>query len=136
MNRDEIYGHTTRQWAFETVLQHMRKQRQPAQDAAEGCRYRFTNEDGVVLMCAAGCLIPDSRYEPSMEGRMVSEVIDDYELHDLFEYTFSLVRAMQQNHDLPAQNGLVGEEWLVSFERRMLETAGNYGLTYTAPEAA
>lgn len=50
------------------LLTQMRQARAAEDDGTEFCRYRMTLEDGTVLRCAVGCLIPDRAYDPLIEG--------------------------------------------------------------------
>ena len=55
------------QKTFNIVVRHLRKQGKQAivkDGVGNNCRYR--TPEG--LKCAAGCLIPDKKYRPSMEG--------------------------------------------------------------------
>jgi hypothetical protein len=57
------------QRTFDHIVRHMYKQGKPA--ASEGgCYYRTANSDfgGPQLSCAIGCLIPDDKYDESLEG--------------------------------------------------------------------
>jgi hypothetical protein len=68
---------TTEQEVFNTVVRHLRKQGCKAmarENNPDGvfdaiCKYRLETDDGTVLKCAAGCLIPDEAYEDSLENR-------------------------------------------------------------------
>ncbi|WP_278939172.1 hypothetical protein [Pseudomonas helleri] len=53
----------TEQQIFDQVVTHLAKQRKGAHLEEKGCAYR--GEGG--SMCAAGCLIADSEYEPAMD---------------------------------------------------------------------
>lgn len=46
---------------------------------AEGgdCLYRMEDTDGVTRACAVGCLIPDSVYDPGMEGPIKGGSVDN-----------------------------------------------------------
>lgn len=54
----------TEQQIFDQVVTHLAKQRKGAHLEEKGCAYR--GEGG--SMCAAGCLIADSEYEPAMDN--------------------------------------------------------------------
>lgn len=60
----------TAQEVFETVATHLLKQGGQARNE-EGCAYRAP--DG--SKCAAGCLIPDDLYDPSIEGKAIWALI-------------------------------------------------------------
>lgn len=58
---------------FERVRDHLLRQgRRSRPEGANlemsGCLNRTIAEDGTVLMCAVGCLIPEDRYDPRTEG--------------------------------------------------------------------
>lgn len=59
-----------KQQIFDTVATHLLDQGKPALDAEGFCRYR--TESG--LMCAVGCLIPDEKYTPKIEGIPVGNI--------------------------------------------------------------
>lgn len=87
-----------RQETFNTVVTHLRNQGCKSQDDKQ-CMYRGPNG----TKCAAGCLIPDSKYDPSFENSQVTEsriaTVIRSEGHDLF-----LVRELQKIHDnVPTQ---------------------------------
>lgn len=52
---------------FDTVATHLLTQKKRATNT-HGCAYR--GENG--LKCAVGCLIPDSKYDPELEGSCAS----------------------------------------------------------------
>lgn len=61
------------QSVFNKVVTHVVQQGRPAikcdgEGVAYSCRYRLPLEDDTVLMCAVGCLIPDSAYSDTIEG--------------------------------------------------------------------
>lgn len=56
-------GLYTRQEIFDIVVTHFRRQRRPAIGSDGQCVYRTRSYD----MCAVGCLIPDSAYEPAWD---------------------------------------------------------------------
>lgn len=60
----------SKQEIFDTVVNHLHKQGKPA-EVGNTCRYR--TEDG--LMCAVGCLIPDDKYKPEMEGHVAYDIL-------------------------------------------------------------
>lgn len=58
----------TLQEMFDKVAAHLLKQNRKAISAdGRSCMYRAPNGD----QCAAGCLIPDDKYSPEMEGKTV-----------------------------------------------------------------
>lgn len=60
-----IYGRTMQQ-AFDEIVTFMRKQGRQSRNEY-GCVYRHAEG----LRCAVGCLIPDEKYSPDMEGHNV-----------------------------------------------------------------
>lgn len=82
----------TNQETFDTVVAHLRKQ---------GCRAGIKNaclyRDGD-RKCAAGCLIPDDKYRPDMEGKSVYQTPVCQVLHEL-RHNIELVADLQTVHD-------------------------------------
>ncbi len=105
----------TKQETFDKVVNHLRKQGRRA-TRGPSCAYRSL--DGA--MCAAGCLIPDSKYRPDMEfntceKRVVSIVLVE-EGHDV-----AFVKKLQGIHDR-----LTVDRW----ERALDDLARDEGLCY------
>ncbi len=80
------------QVTFDTVISHLRKQNAKSVywddvGMTEACAYR--GHEG--RKCAAGCLIPDSKYLPQMESKIVGMLSEG---HDI-----KLVGELQQIHD-------------------------------------
>jgi hypothetical protein len=65
----------TKQEIFDRVWNHLNAQgRAAAKQTPLGqgaCQYRAKLEDGTVLSCAVGCLIPDELYDEKLEGQTV-----------------------------------------------------------------
>ena len=137
----------TNQQIFDRVLTHLRAQGEAAavayfsdpdnSNVSYDCRYRLTKDDGRKLMCAAGCLIPDDKYDPKLEGfratssdvmpvMMVSLGIEQSEGDgEQVWKTVDLIGDLQLAHDTQlAEDGL--SEW----EERMATIAGYHKLTY------
>lgn len=57
----------TEQETFDIVVKGILAQGRPSM-AYGACRYRHTLEDGTVLKCSVGMLIPDHRYTSKIEG--------------------------------------------------------------------
>lgn len=92
----------TNQEAFDKVLTHLRKQGKAAVGENENsgdteCLYRSEQADGTVLMCAAGCLLPDELYHRNMEGIAVSDYPEIFV--DKLGLDIGLLRQMQSAHD-------------------------------------
>jgi hypothetical protein len=60
----------TSQEIFDIVVSHLRKQGLKSGNSLV-CLYRGPNE----MKCAIGCLIPNSSYFKSMEGKLIDELI-------------------------------------------------------------
>jgi hypothetical protein len=85
------------QATFDKVVAHLRRQRAKATGSFGLCVYRSTDDK----KCAVGCLIPDHKYSPSLEGQSLEvefanelKAIVEEEGHDL-----ALVRQLQVIHD-------------------------------------
>lgn len=52
---------------FFYVKAHLIQQGQPAR-IGPNCYYQMCGEDGKILRCAVGCLLPPEKYDPSYEG--------------------------------------------------------------------
>lgn len=68
---------------FDKVSAHLLEQNERSEVQGTGCAYRGPNG----LMCAVGCLIPDERYDESLEG---------FEVH-----TMPVLRAVFGTSDVP-----------------------------------
>src|SRR5260221_13116364 len=90
---------------FDTVKEHLWKQNRKSSRYSGGCFYR--GPDG--LKCAAGCLIPDEDYKPSMEGRYIYGL--SYFKKKFNDKELKLVQALQDIHD-----GYDPSQWSVEFE--------------------
>lgn len=64
----------TKKQIFNKVKKHLLTQLERAEYQNE-CRYKYMplDEDGVLLQCAVGCLIPDKYYDNSIEGSAVTD---------------------------------------------------------------
>jgi hypothetical protein len=103
------------QEAFETMVQHLRKQgrRSVLDDVSQACVYR--SPDG--LKCAIGALIPYSEYKAEFEGKPVTALFD----YGLFESLDALLLINMQNvHDFTPV-----DKW----EERFQDLAEEYDLT-------
>jgi len=91
----------TDQEVFDRVALHLLTQNKKSEyTEAEGtipfCKYR--NSEG--LSCAVGCLIPDDKYDISIEGGSVESMKVSMILDDLgFGYNTSLLINLQHIHD-------------------------------------
>lgn len=120
----------TKQETFDTVVAHLRKQGRKS-EGKDFCLYR--GADG--LMCAAGCLIPDSKYRQDFEGlgcftRSARPSGEPYTGNVVQNCLTQLghdpqfVKRLQSIHD-----DVDIEYWEGSFE----ELAEEFELIYTAP---
>lgn len=90
---------------FDTVVTHMLKQGEKSLEEAS-CKYR-TEKDDKVLMCAAGCLIPDDKYEKRFEGCTVDSI--DYFVDKYTPEELDLIRHLQSAHDSSSFDNFVEE---------------------------
>lgn len=90
-------------------------------DGGLRCKYRLTKQDGTVLKCAVGFLIPESQYKSTMEDTEVLDlkvkfpkafvhILKKFKLED-DEIFGELLRDMQQIHDFHKTS-----EWPEQFE--------------------
>ena len=94
----------TQQGTFDTVLAHARKQgkKSLAHNDQSSCLYR--NEDG--LMCFVGVLIPDDRYQETMENQTANyegEAIHKKEVGNLlkelgYDTTFCRIKCIHHRN--------------------------------------
>jgi len=61
-----------KQKTFNTIARHLLAQKRKSMTPMEDCRYRMELRSDKVLKCAIGCLIPDDKYRPSLEGKAVT----------------------------------------------------------------
>jgi hypothetical protein len=104
---------------FDIVARHLFTQGERA--LADGvCAYR----GGAGRKCAVGVLIPDSLYNPKLEGRTLCKAsVEFYGFPDYFNTNFGLLRSLQRVHDF--------EEFWDSTETMkaaLLEVAQSYKL--------
>ena len=62
---------------FDAVKKHLLTQNRRASffsDNIERCRYRVETEEGEVLKCAIGCLIPDDLYDKDFETNSIYDL--------------------------------------------------------------
>lgn len=97
----------TPQDLFEAVVRHLAQQGRQAIGVNGWCAYRGSNG----AMCAIGCLIPDSLYDPRVEGLDVTGLIDMAAVDNLgvlgrlMEKYGSLLGELQGLHDDAVCNG-------------------------------
>jgi hypothetical protein len=116
---------STAQEVFDFVVNHLLTQNKKAQQGAGGCKYRLSLEDGSVLRCAAGCLIPDELYDERIEGRLWNGMDgvgneNPARRYGAMEHQ-GLIRSLQYIHD-----EYTPEQW----RDRLEQEAKNYFLTF------
>lgn len=83
------------QEAFTKSATHLLTQKAKAVASVEDSSCRYLSPDG--LMCAIGCLIPEGKYNPRMEGSTIYDVWSMFSfLHNL---DFELLQDLQIVHD-------------------------------------
>lgn len=116
MNKQEI---------FDKVIQHARTQNKTAINKQNECVYRTKNG----LKCFIGCLIPDDKYEPFMEGITISSILilDAIGIpnNQRTKQNLSFLRQLQIIHD-----GCPVDKW----EEELQSFAKQYDLIYNPPD--
>lgn len=97
----------TTQEIFDTVARHLLTQNVKSTGGQGGCKY--LGDDG--LKCAVGCLIPDEKYDPKIEGRGVDEVTSFLPFH-VTGKRLDLLCTLQELHD-----GKYPRDWRVGLHR-------------------
>ncbi len=131
-------GKWSSQEAFDHVWNKLTEQGRPSverrdvgigdEDFGWRCVYRKIEPDGTVLKCAAGWLLNDEDYSPTLEGSIAFNN-RRFGMNDS-----TLLIAMQGAHDGAFREaGENGEAWLPVFHKRMRDIAEKFGLT--VPEA-
>lgn len=122
----------TDQEIFDKVREHFITNRNPPGGQALGsgdfrCQYR--GPDG--SKCAAGVLIPDDKYDPSIEGCKFAGLMRDGKIDlDIKEDQVTLVAVLQRNHDVCARACVKTGNFHVMFEERLMEIAHEWRLTW------
>lgn len=123
MNNQEI---------FDKVANHFKNQKVASarieEDGNRPCLYRKIEDDGTVLSCAAGCLIPDEEYSPSFEGLSIMNLIMTGRIPSLVGQDSVLLSALQKVHDAASREetqSLLTSETAVA----MRKTAIDFGLS-------
>jgi hypothetical protein len=109
---------------FDFVMHKMIEQSQPSirtgPNGTPGCAYR--GEKGT--KCAAGFFIPDDLYSEDLEGKsLLAESVNQLECFK--EKSLSLLRAMQQAHDLSSEDP---DNFMEQFRNRMRSVADYFEL--------
>ena len=85
--------HATAQEVYSQVRNHMLTQGIQSMIEFHGCQYR--GPDG--LKCAAGCLVSDKEYLPTMEGKVWAYLVDRKMVPGAHR---ELISALQAIHDI------------------------------------
>lgn len=105
---------STGQEVFDFIAHHLLTQNEKAlhieEDGEQNCKYRLKKEDGTVLRCAAGCLIPDEDYKDEIEGEKWVAAIEKMKITDKHN---SIISGLQSIHDF--QKVEVWERKLLDF---------------------
>ena len=91
-----------KQEVFDFVFKFLWEQNKPStkkrhDDGGESCAYRGANGE----MCAVGCLIHDTEYDPGLEGAVCSHfaVVEALERSGINQTNINLLRLCQGAHD-------------------------------------
>lgn len=117
----------TKQETFDTVVAHLRNQGCKSEDDHGNCMYR--GENGT--KCAAGCLIPDDAYSPTLEGSGI------FQRNGEMSACGTILRELGHDLHLVSELQNVHDARDVGFwEQRFAKVAERYLLQYTPPEAS
>lgn len=90
-----------RQDIFNRIVGHARSQNAKAVFSDNTCRYRVPNS---TLKCFIGCLIPDEKYNPSMEGGLgynPEQIFDAiFGSHEINREDYFFLKCLQSIHDV------------------------------------
>lgn len=113
------------QAAFEKVVRHLLRQNAKSEGESQFGEVRCEYRGPGGRMCAVGCLIPDSEYQPSMEGLDAWAAVN--RCPSLVGLNVSLLQRLQDVHDHDSVS-----RWPAS----LLDVAASYGLTMPDLESA
>jgi hypothetical protein len=117
-----------RQDTFDRVLEHLRKQREPAMRGVVGlCAYR----DGP-RKCAIGALIPDEKYGDLLEGLGAGAPSVLNAIPGAGPEDADFLRALQKIHDRPVQE--YSTDFMGGVEDLAKAFAQEHSLEYDPPE--
>ena len=113
---------------FDTIVEHLRAQGEQClvplvEYDGLSCKYRYEKENGHVLHCAAGCLIPNESYNPRFEGISWPVLIKKGWVSEKHS---ALIAQMQVVHD---------STYVPLWESRFYSIALSHGLVYSPPAA-
>lgn len=80
---------------FDKVAVHLITQGHQSKSEIGECEYRSESGD----RCAIGCLISNELYQTSMEGKVVSNLINQYAMPNYFTTHAALLNDLQEIHD-------------------------------------
>jgi hypothetical protein len=142
----ELTANTTKQELFDYITTFLFKQGEPSVDGDGNCAYRGNGG----LMCAFGCVIPDSIYHWRMENVLSQDVIRDGRAYHARHVDYfnalktheNVIQSLQDAHDgAPHKGNLeqgpknqdyrnrVRAYWIKEFAR----VARKYKLKFTTP---
>lgn len=108
---------------FTKIVNHMVDQGVKALDSFSAkCKYRTSQMiagESKVLKCAAGCLIPDDKYELRMENYLANELVLVFDCMKVYRPFVDLIRTCQIIHDKCKPH-----EW----SRELLDVANQHSL--------
>lgn len=84
----------TEQEVFDQVSQHLLQQ--GVRSVGECCLYKYTDKNGRVLKCAAGCLIAEGEYNSDFEQRDWNTLISKFQISSNHS---RLIANLQNIHD-------------------------------------
>lgn len=124
----------TNQQVFDNALNQMRKQNymRSYNPDLQTCVYRGKNG----LKCAIGASIPDSMYDPEIEGKAAWHLLQLVQFRELFQGVRQyLLEELQRLHDGDYDEPDEGHETIDSalFESRMKHLALQFDLDYKEP---
>ena len=122
----------TQQQMFDFMVNHLRSQGKPSvntldQSCEPLCMYRGSNG----LMCAIGCMIPDSLYDSDLEGESVSMYLRVVGVSREAGTRSFLSMAQPYLHD--DLSGELPEDFLTLLEENAINLAEVYKLEYIPP---
>lgn len=109
----------TAQEVFEKVTRHLLEQNEVAFKNGR-CEYRTVTDNGRVLKCAAGCLIPDEMYSETFEGKAAYQLESLWDSLGIAEHTDLILSLQDDVHDYTTP-----DEW----PSALVEVADRHDLT-------
>ena len=123
------------QHLFDKVVKHLREQNAQSYHYNKNlCQYRMADDQGHILKCAIGALIPDDEYDDQMEGMSGFDLLISWPLvlradlsppgTEAWEAQLILLRALQCLHDnydvdkWEAGFAYIAQEWKLNFEAK------------------